>query len=108
MAVELIIALIAIVFLFLGFYLNHKTAGPKEMAPQQIDAKKIKELGISQREYEVLIEISHGLSNKEIGQKLFISESTIKTHVSSLFMKLNAKRRTQAIQRAKELRIITP
>ncbi|WP_313790943.1 response regulator transcription factor [Allomuricauda sp. SCSIO 65647] len=108
MAVELIIAIIAIVFLFLGFYLNRKTAAPKEMAPQQIDTKKIKELGISQREYQVLIEISHGLSNKEIGKKLFISESTIKTHVSNLFVKLNAKRRTQAIQRAKELHIITP
>ncbi len=47
-----------------------------------------------------------GLSNKEIGEKLFISESTIKTHVSNLLVKLNAKQRTQAIKIAKELRVI--
>lgn len=55
---------------------------------------------------EVLQAISEGLSNKEIGNKLYLSESTIKTHVSNLLVKLNAKRRTQALQIAKDYKII--
>ena len=50
--------------------------------------------------------ISHGLSNQEIADKLFVSTSTVKTHVSNVLAKLDSKRRTQAIQRAKELRIL--
>ncbi len=105
-SIELIIAIVAIVFLGIGLYINKKRAETIPRKDGEIDAKKIKELGISDREYEVLLEISNGLSNKEIGEKLFVSESTIKTHVSNLLVKLDAKRRTQAIQRAKELQII--
>ena len=76
------------------------------MPAGELDFNKVKTLDLSQREYEVLKEISLGLSNKEIGDKLFLSESTIKTHVSNLLVKLNAKRRTQAVQIAKEMRII--
>lgn len=72
----------------------------------EIDLEKIKALDITDREYEVLQSISDGLSNKEIADKLYLSESTIKTHVSNLLLKLNAKRRTQALQIAKELQII--
>ena len=106
--IEPILAVIALVFLFLGFYISAKKV--KNTVPQsgQIDHHKIKELGISHRELEVLVEISNGLSNKEIGKKLFVSESTVKTHVSNILIKLDAKRRTQAIQRAKELQIIGP
>ena len=64
------------------------------------------QLGISNREYEVLLEIAKGLSNKEIANRLFISESTVKTHVSNVLIKLGAKRRTQAINIAKSLTII--
>ncbi len=71
-----------------------------------INHDKIEELDISKREYEVLQNISEGLSNKEIADKLFLSESTIKTHVSNILVKLNAKRRTQAVQIAKTLQII--
>lgn len=73
----------------------------------EIDQNKIEELGLSKREFEVLNGIASGLSNKEIGEKLFLSESTIKTYVSNLFVKLNAKRRTQVIQKAKEMRLIS-
>lgn len=72
----------------------------------KINAQKIEELEISKREYQILKEIALGLSNKEIADKLFLSESTIKTYVSNLLVKLNAKRRTQAIQIAKELHIL--
>ena len=63
-------------------------------------------LGISKRELEVLESISQGLSNQQIADKLFVSLNTIKTHSSNLFLKLEVSRRTQAVQRAKELRLI--
>lgn len=105
-SIEIIIAIIAIVFFFIGIYINKKTLGKKEKTPSPIDPKKIEQLGISQREYEVLVQLSKGLSNKEIAETLFVSESTIKTHVSNLLVKLEAKRRTQAIRRAKDLQIL--
>ncbi|MFK7812694.1 MAG: response regulator transcription factor [Maribacter sp.] len=106
-SIEFIIALVAIVFLFIGLYIN-KTSSTKGIpnSNHDIDHNKITALGISKREYEVLLEISKGFSNKEIGEKLFVTESTVKTHVSKILVKLNAKRRTQALQRAKELQII--
>ncbi|MES2704123.1 MAG: LuxR C-terminal-related transcriptional regulator [Bacteroidota bacterium] len=76
------------------------------VAADAIDRRKIEELGISKREYEVLCEIALGLSNVEIAEKLFVSESTIKTHTSNLLMKLDAKRRTEAVATARELRVI--
>jgi NarL family two-component system response regulator LiaR len=65
-----------------------------------------KSWGISKRELEVLELISQGLSNQQIADKLFVSLNTIKTHSSNLFIKLGASRRTQAVQRAKELKLI--
>ncbi len=103
--VEFLIAFVAVLSFFVGIYFNRKSKKSSSEA-QTIDHKKIKQLEITDREYEVLELISQGLSNKEIGQKLFLSESTIKTHVSNLLVKLNAKRRTQALQKAKELNII--
>lgn len=105
-SIELVISLVALVFLGIGLYINRRTQKEGLQDTQTVDFKKLKELGISNREYEVLVEISNGLSNKEIGEKLHISESTIKTHVSNLLVKLDAKRRTQAIQKAKKLRLI--
>jgi len=104
--VELIIAIIALVFFGIGVFLNKRSLHKKQIPLAEIDHEKIKALELSNREYEVLQEIGNGLSNKEIGEKLFLSESTIKTHVSNLLVKLNAKRRTQAVQVAKELRIL--
>ncbi|WP_323789140.1 response regulator transcription factor [Psychroserpens sp.] len=103
---EFTIAIIAVVFFFVGVYLNKRSLQKRHSASEDIDHKKIKSLNISKREYEVLLGISEGLSNKEIGEKLFVSESTIKTHVSNLLSKLNAKRRTQALQKAKDFNII--
>lgn len=102
------IAGIALIFFLIGIYLNKKSLQKKVTlnSSGKIDDKKISELGISNREYEILIKISEGLSNREIAEKLFVSESTVKTHVSNLYVKLDAKRRTQAIQRAKEMNLI--
>lgn len=103
---EIVVAIIAIVFFFVGVYLNKKSLHKKHESLVDINYEKIEELEISKREYEVLRSISEGLSNKEIAEKLFLSESTIKTHVSNLLVKLNAKRRTQALQIAKSMQII--
>ena len=103
---EITIAIIAVVFFFVGIYINKKSLHKRKIASTEINHQKIKDLEISKREYEVLQAISEGLSNKEIADKLFLSESTIKTHVSSLLIKLNAKRRTQALQIAKDFNII--
>ncbi|WP_298237395.1 response regulator transcription factor [uncultured Algibacter sp.] len=104
--IEYIMAVIAIVFLVIGLFINKKTQKQQSVAKREIDLEKVKELEITNREYEVLKHISSGLSNKEIAEKLFLSESTIKTHVSNLLVKLNAKRRTQAIQVAQDHQII--
>ncbi|WP_418508983.1 response regulator transcription factor [Corallibacter sp.] len=104
--IEIVIAVIAIVFLIVGIYLNKKSLQKETVDTTEIDYNKIKELDITSREYEVLQHIAQGLSNKEIAETLCLSESTIKTHVSNLLVKLNAKRRTQALQVAKELQIL--
>ena len=104
--IEIVIALIAIVFFFVGIYINKKSLNKSDQPFTEIDHKKIETLELSTREYEVLQQISEGLSNKEIAEKLFLSESTIKTHVSNILVKLNAKRRTQAVQIAKSFKII--
>jgi len=106
LSTEIVIAAVAIVFFVIGIYLNKRSLHKNKLSENEIDIQKIEALDISKREYEVLKEISLGLSNKEIGDKLFLSESTIKTHVSNILVKLDAKRRTQAVQIAKNLRII--
>lgn len=105
-AIELTVALIAFIFFFVGVYINKKSLHKKQFPKVEINHNKIKELELSKREYEVLKEIASGLSNKEIAEKLFLTESTIKTHVSNVLIKLDAKRRTQAVQIAKKMQII--
>ena len=104
--IEIIMAAVAIIFFSIGIYLNKRSLHQNVLPDSEIDLEKIDALDLSKREYEVLKEISLGLSNKEIGDKLFVSESTIKTHVSNILVKLDAKRRTQAVQIAKEMRIL--
>ena len=76
----------------------------KENAKQEIVA--VPELGLSQREMEVLVLMSQGFTNQQIADKLFLSIHTIKTHGSNLFVKLDVKNRTQALIKAKELEIL--
>jgi DNA-binding NarL/FixJ family response regulator len=104
--IEYVMAFVALIFLGIGLFINKRTQKESPIIPYEINLMKIEELGLSKREYEVLKEVALGLSNQEIAKKLFVSESTIKTHVSNLLLKLNAKRRTQAIQISKNLNII--
>ena len=109
---EWVVVIFAAVFLAFGFWLGtyllrSKKSSPEEEAlPFQSDEARIAALGISKREYEVLQLIAAGHSNQEIARNLFISESTVKTHVSNLLSKLGAKRRTQAVTIAKGMKII--
>jgi NarL family two-component system response regulator LiaR len=70
------------------------------------DQNKLESLGITPRELEILELIAAGLSNKEIAARVYVSENTVKTHSSRVFDKLGARRRTQAVQLGKELRLI--
>lgn len=74
--------------------------------PFVADPERVRRSGITPRELEILEAIAAGLSNREIAAKLFVSENTVKTHSSRLFEKLNARRRTQAVQLAKEAGLI--
>ncbi len=106
---EFYVGLVAVLFTALGIWAGLRLTRRRVIdlaIPFELDEVNLRKLGISKREHEVLELISSGLSNQEIAEKLFVSTSTIKTHVSNLFAKLDASRRTQAIKRAKELRII--
>ena len=109
-SMEFYVGIIAVLFTILGVWAGLKLTRKKTIIitnPDfQFDELQLEKLGISKREYEVLELMSKGLSNQEIADKLFVSLNTIKTHTSNLFLKLEAKRRTQAIQRAKELMLI--
>jgi len=105
--VEIILAVTALLFLGIGLYLRRSTPAVVTPSPAgEINKEQLKSLGLSDREYEVLGHIAAGLSNREIAETLFLSESTIKTHVSNLLSKLDAKRRTQAVERARLMGII--
>ncbi len=115
---ELYLGLIATLFMGLGFWVGMKIVGKKsaglrpsspspELAKEpEPNPQKLEELGISPREYEVLQLISQGMSNQEIADTLFVSLNTVKTHTTRLFSKLDVRRRTQAVQKSKELNIL--
>jgi DNA-binding CsgD family transcriptional regulator len=116
-SVEIYGGLVAVVFSALGIWLGLKLTRPKETvvvrevrveAPATFvrDPLQVEALGITPRELEILELIAEGLSNKEIAARAFVSENTVKTHSSRLFDKIGARRRTQAVQRARELRLI--
>lgn len=98
--------LIAAAFLVLGIVLGVRVFGAPAPAPFDGNPKAQAALGLSERELEVLNELAAGHSNKEIARQLGVSPNTVKTHVARLFEKLEAKRRTEAIRRARELGIV--
>lgn len=116
-SMEIYGGLIALMFAILGVWVGLKFTGKKEVIvlqevtvsndkPFAVNEQRLRELSITPRELEILELIATGLSNREIGDKLFVSENTVKTHSSRLFDKLNAKRRTQAVQIGKEQGLI--
>lgn len=108
---EFYLGLIAVTFAALGVWAGLRLTRSKPVvvdhaAPFVVDEERIRQSGISKREYEVLELMAKGLSNQEIADRLFVSLNTVKTHTSNLFIKLDVKRRTQAIQKAKGMQLI--
>ena len=123
-SIEIYGALIAALFAALGIWLGLKLTRKQEVVllkevevvkevpvpmtsePFTVNEAQQRQLGITKRELEILELIAGGLSNREIADKIFVSENTVKTHSSRLFDKLGAKRRTQAVQIGKEIGLI--
>ena len=116
-SIEIYGGIVAAVFAGVGIWLGRKLTRTTEKvvvhevmvpAPSEFvrDEVKLASLGITPRELEILALIAQGLSNKEIADRVFVSENTVKTHSSRVFDKLGAKRRTQAVQLGKELGLI--
>ena len=122
-SLEIYGGLTALLFAALGIWLGLKLTRKEEVVlfkevvkevpvrldlsePFIVNEEQLKQFGITKRELEILELIAQGMSNREIAEKLFVSENTVKTHSSRLFDKLGAKRRTQAVQIAKERGLI--
>jgi ATP/maltotriose-dependent transcriptional regulator MalT len=103
---DLAIFLVAGAFLATGVAVGMKLFARPPLAPFDGNPAAVASLGISPRELMVLEVLAAGQSNKEIARSLGVSPNTIKTHVARLFEKLGAQRRTEAIQRARELGIL--
>jgi DNA-binding CsgD family transcriptional regulator len=120
-SIEIYAGLTAATFAVLGIWLGRKLTGTRQRIvvkevqipvlmpagePFSADEKKRDDLGITRRELEILELIAQGMSNREIAEKLFVSENTVKTHSSRVLNKLGAKRRTQAVQLGKEFGLL--
>jgi NarL family two-component system response regulator LiaR len=116
-SIEIYGGLIAATFAILGIWLGLKLTRARERVvvkevpisaaqPFVRDEKKREDLGITRRELDILELIAQGMSNREIAEKLFVSENTVKTHSSRVFDKLGARRRTQAVQLGKEFGLL--
>lgn len=117
-SMELFIGALALLFMILGIWLARKVYEPKVQTvivektvevPNQsfvFNEQEAARLGISKRELEVLELMSQGLSNQEIADRMFVSLNTVKTHASNLFVKLDVKRRTAAIETARKLNLV--
>ncbi len=116
-SLEIYGGIIALLFAGLGIWLGLKLTKAQETVvireipvpvtgPFVRNEAELAQLGITPRELEILEAMAAGLSNREIAEKLFVSENTVKTHAARLFDKLTARRRTQAVQRAKEAGLI--
>ena len=126
-SLEIYGGIVAVIFSALGIWLGLKLTRPRETVivrevpvevrvpvpvlvpaagPFRRNDARLAELGITPRELEILEAMAAGLSNREIAERLFVSENTVKTHAARVFDKLSAKRRTQAVQLAKEAGLI--
>ena len=116
---EIYIGLIAVIFTALGIWLALKLSKPKietVVVEKEVyvtrnenfvqDTLLVSQLELSKRELEILSLLAQGHSNQEIAAKLFVSLSTVKTHIQNLFEKLDVKRRIQAVEKAKRLSLI--
>jgi NarL family two-component system response regulator LiaR len=109
LSVEFYIGIIALMFTILGVWVGRQLTRKKTIVVDpnfSFNKSNLEKFSISKREFEVLELIAQGMSNREIADKLFVSPHTVKSHSSNLFIKLNARRRTEAIKKAKELMLL--
>jgi DNA-binding NarL/FixJ family response regulator len=116
-SIEIYAALVAAIFAAVGIWLGRRITRPRETvvvrevlvpAPAEFvrDEARLESLGITPRELEILGLIAQGLSNREIAERVFVSENTVKTHSSRVFDKLGARRRTEAVKIGKQMNLI--
>jgi DNA-binding CsgD family transcriptional regulator len=114
-SLEIYGGIVAAIFSALGIWLGLNLTRTREVVrevpvpvtgPFERNQERVEQLGITPRELEILEAMAAGFSNREIAERLFVSENTVKTHAGRLFGKLSAQRRTQAVQRAKEAGLI--
>jgi len=114
-SIEIYVAIVAAIFAGVGIWLGGTMTKKKPevivrevpvSGPFVLDEARRTELQITPRELEILGLVAEGLSNREIAARVFVSENTVKTHVSRVFDKLGARRRTEAVQIAKASRLI--
>lgn len=103
---EVYVGAVAVLFTGLGIWVGLRLARPTPPASFELNEQAVGALGISARELEVLGILAEGLPNKEIAGRLCVSPNTIKTHLSRLYQKLEVSRRTEAIHKARSLRLI--
>lgn len=110
LSVEVYVGVVATLFTALGVWIGSKLLNRQRTVtiekPNMVDEEAIDRIGLSSRELEVLQLIAQGHSNQEIADRLFISLPTVKSHSTKLFGKLDVKRRTEAVHKAKSLGII--
>jgi NarL family two-component system response regulator LiaR len=109
LSIEFYVGAVSLIFMGVGIWVGLKLTRKRVVmvGPEFVlNESELQRLGISKREYEVLGLMAQGFSNQQIADKLFVSLNTIKTHSSNLFLKLDVSRRTQAVQKAKGLRLI--
>ncbi len=105
-ATEFYVGFVALAFAALGLWAGYRLTPRRAADPFARNTAALKSLGISDRELAVLELLAAGQANKEIARSLDVSPNTVKTHILHLFEKLEVRRRTQAIQKARELRLI--
>jgi NarL family two-component system response regulator LiaR len=117
-SVEIYVGIVAVAFTGLGLWIATQLLKPKVQtvvvekevyittpASNAVNEAELSKLNLTNREYDVLKLLTQGCSNAEIGDRLFLSLSTVKTHVSNLFVKMDVKNRTQAIEKANRLKL---
>ena len=105
-SLEIYLFLVALGFLGLGVWVGVRVFGPPPPKAFDGNPQAAAQLGLSERELQVLAELAAGHANKEIAARLHVSPNTVKTHVARVFEKLEASRRTEAIRKARELGLV--
>jgi DNA-binding CsgD family transcriptional regulator len=103
---EIYLALVAVAFLALGAWAARQLTPRSAPATFEVNRAAIRSLGLTLRECEILERLASGQSNKELARALDISPNTVKTHLASLYAKLEVRNRIEAIEKARWLALI--